>query len=72
MKVHIMKRVPEETEVSEEDLMTLTEAATLLAMTKGGVQSAVARGELTEVRIPGRVKYRSRTVLLRAEVLAKK
>ena len=72
MKVTIMDRVPRETEIPDDDLMSLTEAGQVLGMTKPGIINAIKRGELTEVSIPGRTKYRGQTMVLRTEVLAKK
>ena len=57
--------------ITRNELITISEAAKILAMSKSGVISAMGRGILTEIVDESALKYRlGRRLLIKTEVLS--
>lgn len=66
IKLRVVSYVP--VEINRSELITLTEAATMLDMSKSGVISAIERGVYKEY-IDESAAYHGRRLLLRSEVV---
>lgn len=69
--MYMIKRVVyEDIGISIDQLVTISEAAEMLGMTKNGVISAMNRGVLSEITDLQAVKYRKgRRLLIKSEVM---
>jgi hypothetical protein len=68
MRYKIREIVYNDIEIGEAELITVSEAARLLAMTEPGVIRAIERGKLTAIVDTEKVKYRGSTMLIKSQV----